>query len=63
MGEYSILQESADGVLTRQCLRYASDEEAVADWLPNSKGKRVEIMTGGRIVARWDKRVLAGRAA
>jgi hypothetical protein len=63
MTEYSILLEAADGVRTRQWLPYASDADAIADWLPRSAGKRVEIMAAGRIVAHWDKKEPAGQAA
>ena len=63
MNAYSILIETAEGAPTRQWLNYAGDAEAVADWLPRSAGKRVEIMTEGRVVAAWDEREPAGQAA
>ena len=63
MNAYSILIEGAEGAPMRYWLAYASDADAVADWLPRSAGKRVEIMTDGRTVAAWDEREPAGRAA
>lgn len=63
MNAYSILTQTAEGAPTRQWLSYADDAEAIADWLPRSAGKRLEIMTEGRIVVAWDERQPAGRAA
>ncbi len=56
MTEYGILIETGDGVRTRRWLPYPNDAAVIADWRHHGFDGLVEIMVGGRIVARWDGR-------
>lgn len=56
MIEYGILIETAEGVRTRRWLPYPNDAAVIADWRHHGVGGLVEIVTNGRIVARWDGR-------
>jgi hypothetical protein len=56
MIEYGILIETGDGVRTRRSLPYPNDAAVIADWQHHAAAGLVEIMTGGRVVARWDGR-------
>jgi len=56
MIEYGILIEAREGVRTRRWLPYANDAAVIADWQHHGEVGLVEIVSNGRLVARWDGR-------